>query len=184
MKNPYWHYFISLEKDFMHSIEFVELADSNQNAFSIFYAKLLFTTCAEVEVVLKALCARVAPGGNPRNIDQYRQIILTKYPAFPKIEIQLPRYSMSRIPWASWSDGINPAWWHAYTSVKHDRGAAFGDANQKNVVNALCALFSTLLYFYQTEIDAGNFNPEPQLLEYPTTFPNRFVSEHRLILPR
>src|SRR3989442_12946128 len=51
MKNPYWHYFISLEKDFLDSIQFVELDDANRTAFSIVYAKMLFSSCAEVEVV-------------------------------------------------------------------------------------------------------------------------------------
>lgn len=183
MKNPYWHYFISLEKDFLHSIEFVELDAYNQKAFSIAYAKLLFSTCAEVEVVLKALCAQISPGGKPRNIDEYREAILGGYPAFHKVEVQLPRYAMSRTPWASWSVGKNPAWWHAYTSVKHDRAAAFREANQGNVVDALSALFAALLYFYRIEIDAGNFGPEPQILEYPSAFPDHFVSEHKLKLP-
>lgn len=183
MKNPFWHYFISLEKDFIHSIGFVELADSNQKAYSIVYAKLLFSTCAEVEVVLKALCAQITPGSKPRNIDEYREIVLGGFPAFHKVEIQLPRYAMSKTPWASWSAGKNPAWWHAYTSVKHDRAAAFGDANQRNVVEALSALFSLLLYFYRVEIDAGNFVPEPQLLEYPSMFPDHFVCAHKLKLP-
>ena len=183
MKNPYWHYFISLEKDFMQSIEFVELDGSNHTAFSIVYAKLLFSTCAEIEVVLKALCARITPGGSPRNIDQYRETILSRYPAFHKIEIQLPRYAMSRTPWASWCTGKNPSWWHAYTSVKHDRGAAFGEANQGNVVEALSALMAALLYFYQVEIDAGNFGPEPQLFEYPSMFPDHLVCSHKLKLP-
>src|SRR5215207_9926949 len=82
MNNPYWHYFTSLEKDFVDSIQFVELDLANKGAFSIVYAKMLFSACAEVEVILKALCERITPGGSPRNIDQYREAILHHYPAF------------------------------------------------------------------------------------------------------
>jgi hypothetical protein len=183
MKNPYWHYFISLEKDFLDSIQFVELDDANKTTFSIVYAKMLFSSCAEVEVILKDLCETIRPGGNPRNIDQYRETILTGFPAFHKVEIQIPRYAMSKRPWDSWSAGKNPTWWHAYTSVKHNRAAAFCEANQGNVVEALAALFAALLYFYQTEINAGNFGPEPQLFEYRSMFPHYLVTSHKLELP-
>jgi hypothetical protein len=184
MKNPYWHYFISLEKDVLDSIQYVELDDANKTTFSIVYAKMLFSLCAEIEVILKALCERITPGGNPRNIDQYRETILKAFPAFHKIEIQIPRYMMSKKPWDLWSTGKNPDWWHAYTSVKHNRAAAFCDANQGNVIEALAALFAGLLYFYQVEIDAGNFGPEPQLLDYPSMFPSPLVCSHRLELPK
>lgn len=167
----------------MDSIQFVELDDDNKTTFSIVYAKMLFSSCAEIEVVLKALCERITPGSNPRCINRYRETILAHFPAFHKVEIQIPRYAMSKRPWVSWSAGCNPTWWHAYTNVKHNRAAAFREANQGNVVEALAALFATLLYFYQTEIDSGNFGPEPQLLEYPSMFPDHFVVSHKLKLP-
>jgi len=183
MKNSYWHYFISLEKDFVESMQFVELDPANHLAFSISYAKMLFSACAETEVVLKGLCDRISPGGNPGNICQYRDTILQRYPAFHKIEIQIPRYQMTKKPWDSWSTRTNPAWWHAYTSVKHNRAASFASANQGNVIEALAALFAALLYYYQVEIDTGIFGPEPSVFDYPSMFPAHLVCQHKLQLP-
>jgi hypothetical protein len=184
MKNAFWHYFISLEKDFVDSIQFVELDGANKAAFSIVYAKMLFSSCAEAEVVMKALCEKITLGSDPRNIDQYREIVLRRFPSLPKIEIQIPRYAMVTRPWDSWSSAKNPSWWRAYTNVKHNRAAAFGDANQGNVVEALSGLFAMLLYFYEAEINAGDFGPQPQLFEYPSMFPENIVCHHELQLPR
>lgn len=43
MKYPHWLHFLSLEKDFIETIQFVEIDDKNNTAFSVAYAKLLLT---------------------------------------------------------------------------------------------------------------------------------------------
>jgi hypothetical protein len=188
MQNPYWYYFISLEKEFIDSIQYVELDPSNDASYSIFYAKMLFSTCAEIEVVLKALCAKASPSTKVNNIDDYRNAVLLLYPKFHEIEIQIPRYSRSLKPWDTWSrpfitkEKNNPFWWYAYTGVKHNRATEFREANQKNVLNALAALFAALIFFYQKEIDRGEIDTEPLLFEYPTMFPSHLVCEHKLQL--
>jgi hypothetical protein len=178
---PFWHYFISLEKDFAESLQFVELDNANGNTFSIVYAKLLFSACAEVEVVLKELCNRIAPNGKYLNINDYRTTVLGGFSSFHKIEVQLPRYRLTIRPWAAWESGKNPEWWHGYTSVKHNRGIAFQKANQKNVTEAMAGLFAALLYFYQSEIKLGNFDPEPQLFYYRSMFPGHLILRDQLV---
>jgi hypothetical protein len=71
----------------------------------------------------------------------------------------------------------------SYTSVKHNRAASFASANQGNVVEALAALFAALLYYYEVEIDAGNFGSEPHVFDYPSMFPAHLVTRHKLQLP-
>jgi len=183
MKTPHWHYFISLEKDLVDSIEYVELAPANAATYSSAYAKMLVTTCIELEAVLKALCAAASSGGNERNIDQYRATILARWSAMHKIKVEIPRYSIALEPWASWGSGINPAWWHAYTSVKHDRIKAFSKASQENAVHAMGGLFASLIYLHEQEIRRLDLEPAPQLFHYENLMADSIVCDSKFTLP-
>ena len=90
MKLPHWQYFISLESSLNESTRYVELSEANFPTFSIEYARILLSTAAEVDVVCKLLCERIAPATQVGNMDEYRNVMLTCYPNFPGIKIQVP----------------------------------------------------------------------------------------------
>ena len=137
-----WHYFLSLERDFERSINYVELASSNGNTFSNEFAKLLLLVGSEVDVVAKALCRAVNPNSAASNITQYRDTITSAFQGMYEIEIDVPRYQLSYRPWVSWGqpEPISPDWWKAYNAVKHDRVQCFHQANLNNTVQALTGL--------------------------------------------
>ncbi|WGO98147.1 hypothetical protein QFX18_19250 [Saccharophagus degradans] len=166
MHFPHWQHFLSLEKDFIETIEFVELDAANDGTFSVAYTKLLLAICSEVDVVAKLVCKKINPASSARNIDDYRQEIAGKYPSFHTVECMIPRYGINLKPWSNWSGANNPVWWQEHNKVKHQRDTNSSLANQKNVKESLCGLFCLLLYLYQTELYTATLSPLPVLLDY------------------
>ena len=182
MKFPHWQYFISLESSLNETTRYVELAEPNYSVFSIEYARILLSTAAEVDVVCKLVCDRIAPSSKAGNMDDYRKLILTSYPQFPTIKIQIPRLESDITPWDTWNNGNNPDWWRNYNKVKHERGKFFEEANLKNSLYALGGLFAILLYFYQPEACRGDLYPFPRLLDYDG-FPKCIFNDTVIELP-
>ena len=54
-----WNYFLSIEKDFIRTIDFVHLDAANAGAFSNEYAKLILLLGSEIDVVAKMLCHKL-----------------------------------------------------------------------------------------------------------------------------
>ncbi len=182
MKFPHWQYFISLESSLNETTRYVELSEANFPTFSIEYARILLSTAAEVDVVCKLLCERIAPAKKVGNMDEYRDVILICYTNFPSIKIQVPLLEKDIIPWDTWSNGNNPDWWRNYNKVKHDRGSFFAEANLKNSLYALGGLFAVLLYLYQPEAYQGDLHPFPRILDYDR-FPGYLLAHGGLELP-
>jgi hypothetical protein len=182
MKFPHWQYFISLESSFNETTRYVELAEANYSAFSIEYARILLSTAAEADVICKLLCERTDPSSKAVNIDDYQKLILTAFPKFPNIKIQVPRLESDILPWEAWNNGNNPDWWRNYNKVKHERGKYFEEANLRNSLYALGGLFAMLLYFYQPEASKGDLYPFPQLLDYDR-FPGYLITDTAIELP-
>lgn len=149
MNLPHWQHFLSLEKDFVKTLEYVDLDQINELTFSIAYTKLLLAICSEVDVVAKIFCKNIYDLSKASKIDQYRKEITAAYPNFHTVETKIPRYSQTIHPWSSWSGNTNPAWWRNHNKVKHERDLNYQLANQKNVTEALTGLFCILLYVYQ-----------------------------------
>ena len=182
MKFPHWQYFISLEKSLNETTRYVELSDKNFSVFSVEYARILLSTAAEVDVVCKLLCEQINPSSKAGNIDDYRKVILAKYPNFPKIKIQVPHMEADIAPWEDWDKSKNPDWWRNYNNVKHERVSYFDEANLKNSLHALCGLFALLLYYYQPEAYQGDLQPFPQIIDYDR-FPGFLIAHPGMELP-
>lgn len=135
---------------------------------------------SEVDVVAKMLCEREAPTQSAANIRNYKAILMNRFDGLHTIEVDIPRYKRSEGPWAAWGEAwpASPPWWTAYNSVKHRRDTNFQDANQGNVINALCGLMALLLYWMRDEV---HLQPYPELLDYG--FPATIVTDGIKALP-
>ena len=184
MQLPHYQYFLALEHDFIESIRFAELHPNNSETFSTSYLKMLFSACIEIETVLKLLSQRDGDATIPRNIDQMRQRVLTVYPAFARLEVLVPRYSLNLSPWLSWDSRTNPDWWHAYTATKHNRQTSYELANQKNVLEAIAGLFACLIFLYAADVPRISLDVEPNLFYYESLFPQHIVYGSELNLPQ
>jgi hypothetical protein len=175
MAQEHWRYFIALEHDLEATTRFVEPAGDNFKTYSVEFARLFLATCSEIDVVCKVLCTQINPPSKPAKIDQYRPIILAKYPKFHTIEVHVPRYTAMIPPWRDWGAGKNPSWWKEHQLVKHKRHEHYSLANLMNCFAASAGLYALLLYLYRDELVAGRLEPRPQLFRLETQ-PSPWVS--------
>src|SRR4051812_46824626 len=118
-----WHYFLSLERDLIRTVDFVEIEPRNSATFSIEYVKLLLLVGSEVDVIAKMICTSVAPSQTAGNIVDYRNILTAAFHGVHEVELAIPRYGLTFKPWSNWDPAIakSPDWWTAYNHVKHER---------------------------------------------------------------
>lgn len=159
-----WQYFLTIESDFATTARFVEIAPANFATYSVEYARILLAASSEVDVLCKRLCKARNPSSRADNINQYRTEITGLYPQIHSDEVLVPRYELSRKPWAKWSGGSNPDWWGDYNSVKHRRDTSFDKATLVNAMDAVAGLFIMVLYVHNAERSREALEPEPTLL--------------------
>ena len=159
----HWNYFLALEKDLEATSRYIEFIEANFKTYSIELAHLLLASSSEIDVVIKGLCALIAPVEERKNINDYRAIIKSHLPEFINESIFISRYGISLKPWDNWLGEENPDWWRSYNNVKHERHMYFDQANLENVIRSMGALLITNFYFYkkQYEQDQGDtFEPK------------------------
>lgn len=164
MNAPHYDYFLTLCEDLETTFRYVDLDPRNYATYSIEFTRLLLSIGSEVDVVAKMVCASIVPDKEPRNIDQYRAIILSHYPTIPEIEVTVRRGGLSILPWKDWKQNENPSWWKAYNNVKHHRDAHFTDANLENTLNSLAGLCALVCYLYWELLYADALEPLPRLM--------------------
>lgn len=160
----YWQYFVALEADLERTTRYVEPTEENFGTFSIEFARILLAAGSEVDVLAKVLCETHQLEITPRNIDGYRSALAPRFPELPFLQIQVPRYGFSMLPWREWHDGKNPPWWRAYNDIKHERGKNFPSATLRNALHSVAGLFTLVCYLYHRELRANTARPWPGLL--------------------
>lgn len=185
MDNTYWHYFLSLEQDFIKTSDYVEVCRGNLKTFSIRYLQLILSIGSEVDVVMKRICELINPKKKFKNsnMDEKRKVIVGKYPKFANIRISVIRYeSLLIYPWEDWKKETNPDWWHAYNDLKHERNLYFGKANLSNTIHSLAGLFGVLLYLYKITESEEKLDPWSIVFDCDAS-PGNLQIESSLILP-
>ena len=145
----HWNYFLAIEKDLENLSRYIEFTEDNLKAYSIELTHILLSASSEVDVVMKQLCALIAPTQPANNIDNYRNIVKTHLTDFIDEEIFIDRFELTFQPWENWKGNNNPDWWRSHNNVKHQRNDHFKEANLKNAINAVGALLLTVVYYYK-----------------------------------
>src|SRR5215208_2505521 len=107
MSDPHWQYFIAIESDLENIGRYIEIATDNFRTYSVQLARTLLSAGSEVDVIAKVICDRIDPNKNARNINHYRECILSRYPEFPLFEVTIPRYGLVRLPFKEWANEKN-----------------------------------------------------------------------------
>ncbi len=154
MTNEHWRYFLALEQDVERTTRFVEPHVSNYRAFSIEFARLILSTCSEVDVVAKVICAAIAPTEKAGNMDDYRRLIQGAYPKLHTMIVTVPRFGLAVEPWKEWGTQTNPGWWKDHQLVKHRRHEYFHLADLEHCLVSAAGLFSLTLYLCHTQVIA------------------------------
>ena len=155
----YWKHYISLEKEFLSCVEYVEIDDINYNTYSVNYSKLLLEICSEIDVVLKMYCKMLDSSFNKRNIKGYHDLILQERPNMINEKIKVINKNIDLLPFIEWiTPNQNPTWWNVYNKIKHERTSkimvngvkmeSYKFGNLFNVINALSGLYEILILMY------------------------------------
>lgn len=97
----HWNYLLAIESDLERLSRFIEFDERNFDCFSIEISRILLASAAEVDVVCKQICKNLNPVSSARRINQYRNEILSAYPAIPDFGVLLPRHGLRLKPWES-----------------------------------------------------------------------------------
>lgn len=160
--NGDWLLFLSLERDFVSTIDYVAISPKHDNVFSIAYLKILLLACSAVERLAKKYCReKGASLAEKPSIYDVRRAIVQANPDFPTLYCYAPRIDeWSREPWAEteWAGEGKPWWWADYNAAKHNE---LERASQRSVIDSLAALFCLNLAYYEEDIRANRLASAP-----------------------
>ncbi|MGX9726799.1 MAG: hypothetical protein ACTFAK_05615 [Candidatus Electronema sp. VV] len=91
-----------------------------------------------------------------KNIVQYANVILVKYPRLTEIEVSIHRYNLKVQPWNGWSASNSPTWWQGYNKIKHERTTYFDRANLENAIHSVSGLLLLMLYYFKERNNGEN----------------------------
>lgn len=138
-----WSYYLALEADLENTSRYVE--PTQKDVYSFEFQKIIILACCEVETAFKYLCDMINDHNNAKNIPEYREIILNRFPKMQVAKVYIARANQSVVPFCDWSIQ-SPEWWRAYQQIKHNRGAAFSNATYWNAAQALAGLYILIFY--------------------------------------
>src|SRR5690348_10681043 len=106
--NLHWNYFLALEQDMSQVSRYIEFCKANLSVFSIELAHLLLSAASEVDVMAKCFCKIVDPKSKPKNIEDYRKILMHSARAGNSFDLSIvaaliPRHGMDFKPWENWA---------------------------------------------------------------------------------
>lgn len=145
--NSDWLLFLSLEKDFAATIDYVAIDPKHDDVFSIVYLKILLATCSAVERLAKKYCGMSLSKGTEIRAAEIGKSLVKKNPNFPRSECRISQYPKwdKIVPWQALAGEQIPSWWSAYNDSKHG-AETFTSATQKNVIESLAALYCLNYY--------------------------------------
>lgn len=151
----HWEYYLMLEKDFLQTERFISfdlgknyLYDKkgctnygNSMCFSNEFIKQYQSICSEIDVILKTICKEINNKSKAKEIKGYTNEVLKKWPGITNQKVAMKDIEL--IPFMNWSllPYNSPDWWTPYNNVKHKRIKNYKEANLKNVLNSLAALY-------------------------------------------
>lgn len=159
----HWNYFLALEEDLDRLARYVDLSGQNDSTFSIEIARLFLSASSEVDVVLKQLAVKHNPASTASNINAYFTEITQHCLHFVGFTVLVPRHGLTLTPWSSWAVNTPPFWWQDHNKVKHQRHQYFDKATLKNCLNAMAALFVSVIHLYSDEAAQGELLSLPRL---------------------
>ena len=153
-----WGQYILLEREFLQTLQYVNLDAENAKTFSHAYQKLLLGLGSEVDVALKFYCKSITKGFRGATINKYCECITNSKRDFVAQVVKTIHTEQKIQPWINWQSGNSPFWWKAYNAIKHNRPGVeeingikqsnYKFANQGYTLQALAGLFQIMVYAY------------------------------------
>lgn len=162
----YWKNYISIEKEFSGTLNYITLDIDNYDVFSPAYIKILLQVGSEIDIIAKLLCENYEKSTKVNKIKDYRTEIMKRECDFcnTKVKILQSKDNLRIIPWEAWGRTTNngteetPSWWKVYNKIKHERNSIgtidgvnkehYKFANLKYTLFSLAGLYQLLMYYY------------------------------------
>lgn len=165
----YWKYYLSLEKDFMSLERYISFDEKNYETFSIEFIKQYQSICSEIDAIFKL----IAKG---KKMDEYRKFLLDDefYKKIKDEKVTLvDNEKIILSPFSDLNYDKSIDWWTNYNGVKHNRLEEnnYINANFKNVLTSLAALYILELYFFNRNF----YYPDEQGFSIPINASSLFV---------
>lgn len=152
----YWRQYLSIEKDFLKTDEYVSIDKKNYPSFSNAYSKLFLTICSEIDSLSVEFSQMVKDDYETESDIKANNILKridTIKTAFPDIntyavKTKYPFNELYFVPFVKLSKENMSDWWHDYNNYKHRRTGEsetgqkyYEKANLKNVITSLAGLY-------------------------------------------
>lgn len=152
MSYRYWDYYQSIEEDLLTTKRYVDFNSMNFSVYSIEFARIVLSSCAEIDMVFKEICSKVSDQ-RCDNIKKYKEAVLLHDPDFRIRQRKVAYLGIDVKPFEQWNlqNGDNPEWWRSYNAIKHERSSSFHRASLKNAISSLAGLQIVLFEFYKLD---------------------------------
>lgn len=99
--NKYWRYYLLLEKKFIETLNYVELAKENFSTYSVEYAHHLLAVGSELDTFFKIYCGFNL--NDRKNIGDYTRYIISDYPEITAQVVEIYNTEITLTPYEEWS---------------------------------------------------------------------------------
>lgn len=173
LEEEYWQYYLLLEDKFINTLQYVELRKFNYWTFSNEYELLIQAIGAELDSVFKMFCGLT--NSNIRySIADYAKIILEEpasiYPDIVNQQVIVMNKNITLQPFKTWDvskAAQSVPWWQGFVNIKHNRNKCEKEANLKNVLSILSALYLLEMKEYKRIFDRNKTNGLPEESDIP-----------------
>lgn len=138
----FWSYYLVLEEKFINTFSYVALDTQNYGTFSNEYAFLLQSVGAELDNFFKVYCG--FPLSERKSINDYCSFVLDDYPEIANQKLITQDENIEFTPYQGWNKekpSKSLFFWDKFCKIKHSRRENIKEANLKNVLYALGALY-------------------------------------------
>ena len=148
--NNYWNYYLLLEKKVINLQNYITFSANNGSCYSIEIMNLIINICCEIDVIFKIILGYELD--KFKTISDYKKIYNKE--GYEEIDDEtlylIDNKDYKLIPFENFKpDSESPVWWEAFDDLKHKRTISFNEANLKNLLNALGALYILEIYYFR-----------------------------------
>ena len=148
----YWKQYLLLEEKTLDLEPYIFFSEKNLAVYSYEIMNLLFSVCSELDSFFKVVC-----NDKSDNIFEYIKSIKAKeiYNDIFEEKVDIVGKGFSITPFVH---KRRIQWWKQYNLLKHNRLKCFKNANLKNLLNALAALYILEIYYYKNNFGTKGYN--------------------------
>ena len=188
--NEHFNFYLENERQFRAAERYVYVSTKCRKTYSFAYANLLMNICSDFESLIRAYFDK--ENSEPINIDQLIDLIQSDKDLSAifseSCQYQKTDYKTLTPFYIKTNQRYNTKsfeWWTAYNSVKHNKVKNMAQANQKNVLAALGALYIINRYILSITAKADGradiFSKDENLFKL-TTLKTRYTSMSRILI--